>query len=235
MGIHRFPIRIAGFIVVVFLLGFLAATVGFSGSVAVCQTPSHEETLEKMMDLAGVEAGREVLSYKDYYKYPWKVHKIAKDFQLPDLWEFPILADPDQNQDFLFFIEVLRRKDDLPWRSFLSLRFLMAGFLITLREILGKIFSLDTHVNVLPIPESQEISVKERLFEKDLEQNLAGKLMAEKTDNGKSGFRLVYMFEREALWELSINPVHILMHFGESCGKCILSIQENHWWMDESQ
>jgi len=46
---------------------------------------------------------KEVLSFEHHYKYPWKVHKIAKDFQLLDLWEFPILADPDQEQDFFFF------------------------------------------------------------------------------------------------------------------------------------
>lgn len=154
------------------------------------------------------------LSLDDHHKSPWKVHKIAKDFQLLDLWEFPILADPDQGQDFLFFLKVLRRKDNFQWRDSPSPRYLAAGFLIILRGIMGRIFNLDTNMNVLPIPGSHQKSVKERLSKKDMQYNLSRKFMGEKKDNGQSGFRLVYLFAKEALWELSINPAHVLMHFG---------------------
>jgi hypothetical protein len=55
---------------------------------------------------------KEVLSFEHHYKFPWKVHKIAKDFHLLDLWEFPILANPAQKQDFQFFFNVLQRKSN---------------------------------------------------------------------------------------------------------------------------
>jgi len=115
---------------------------------------------------------------------------------------------------FFFFLKVLRRKDNFQWRDFLSPRYLAAGFLIILRGIMGKIFNLDTKMNILPIPGSHQKSVKERLSKKDMEYNLSRKLMGEKEDNEQTGFCLVYVFAKEALWELSINPVHVLMHFG---------------------
>lgn len=157
---------------------------------------------------------KEVLSFEHHYKYPWMVHKIAKDFQLLDLWEFPILADPAQKQDFHLFLKVLQRKNNFQLRNFLSPRFLAVGFLIMLRGVLGKIFNLDANMNTLPIPGSHQKSVKERLSKKDMEANLATYFMEGKKNNGTSGFRLAYLFAREALWEISINPVHALMHFG---------------------
>lgn len=156
---------------------------------------------------------KEALSFEHHYKYPWKVHKIAKDFKLLDLWEFPILADPAQKQDFHFFLKVLQRKSNFQWWNFLRPRFLAAGFLIMLRGILGKIFKLDAKMNTLPIPGSHEKSVKERLSKKDIEANLLTNFMEGRGKNGTSGFRLVYLFAREALWEISNNPVHALMHF----------------------
>lgn len=157
---------------------------------------------------------KEVLSFENHYKYPWMVHKIAKDFLLLDLWEFPIMADPAQKQDFLFFLKVLQRKNNFQIWNYLSPRYLAAGFLIILREIMGKIFNLDTNMNVLPIPGTHQKSVKERLSKKDLKNNLARKFAGEKKDNEQSGFHFVYLFENEALLELSINPVHVLMHCG---------------------
>jgi SAM-dependent methyltransferase len=57
MRIYKSLVCIACFLVVVSLLGFLAAPVHFAGIDAVCQSLSHKEMLEKMMDVAGVEAG----------------------------------------------------------------------------------------------------------------------------------------------------------------------------------
>ena len=31
-----------------------------------------------------------------HYEFPWRVHELATDFRLEDLWEFPITADTRQ-------------------------------------------------------------------------------------------------------------------------------------------
>ena len=152
------------------------------------------------------------LNKKTHYSHPWKVHEIAKDFELLDVWEFPILADKTRNQDFSFFMKVLQQPSKPSIRSFFSIRSLLARFLVSLRVFLGGIFGLDKNVNSLPIPSCKETSLKDRLFEEDLERSLAESVGEE--DQGKFIWRTVYFYENEMLTELSNNTVHVLMHWG---------------------
>jgi ankyrin repeat protein/SAM-dependent methyltransferase len=149
---------------------------------------------------------------KVHYSHPWKVHEIAQDFELLDVWEFPILADKTQNQDFSFFLKVMRQPLKMNVSNFFSLRYLMARFLVFLRVYLGEISGLDKNINSLPIPGCQEISLKERLSLEEQKRSLEG------TDEGQGDYngiwRTVYLYENEMLTELSNDTVHALMHFG---------------------
>jgi hypothetical protein len=152
------------------------------------------------------------LNEKRHYEHPWKVHEIAKDFKLLDVWEYPILADKSKNQDFLSFRNMLKEKWKPHLKNIVSVRFVFAGALFGVRMLLGKIFSLDKNENALPIPGCKETSLKERLSMEDREKNLAEQ---KKGGNNKStGFRTVYVYENEFLWEFSNKTVHALMHTG---------------------
>jgi hypothetical protein len=151
------------------------------------------------------------LNEKRHYDQSWKVHEIAKDFKLLDVWEFPILANPLKNQDFHFFLDVLKGKWRFRLKNLVSPRFIFAGALMGVRMIMGKIFFLDKKVNMLPIPGCKEISLKERLSEEDRANNRAPEING---NNKNTGFRTVYLYDNECLWELSNKTVHALMHIG---------------------
>ena len=147
-----------------------------------------------------------------HYSHPWKVHEIAKDFELLDVWEFPILAAKTKNQDFSFFLKVLQQPPKNNVRSFFSLRYLIARSLVFLRVYLGEIFGLDKKINSLPIPGSIETSIKDRLSFEDQKRSLAES--SEEDGDNEGLWRTVYLYENELLIELSNDTVHALMHLG---------------------
>jgi len=152
------------------------------------------------------------LDKKAHYSYPWKVHEIAQDFELLDVWEFPILADKTKNQDFSLFLKVMQQPPQNSIASFFAIKYLISRLLVYLRVYLGEMFDLDKNMNTLPIPGCKETSLKDRLSLEDQKKSLA-----ETSDRGvdnKSIWRTVYLYENEMLTELSNDTVHALMHFG---------------------
>jgi len=149
---------------------------------------------------------------KTHYSHPWKVHEIAKDFELLDVWEFPILADKTRNQDFSFFLKVMQNPGPRNARSFFSIRNLIARLLVSLRVYLGEMYGLDKNINSLPIPGCTETSLKDRLSSKDQKRSLADS--SEEGADNEGIWRTVYLYENEMLTELSNDTVHVLMHFG---------------------
>ncbi len=169
------------------------------------------------MDLA-VESGENELinllidNKKTHYSHPWKVHEISEDFELLDVWEFPILADNSRKQDFSLFLKIMQQAPKNSVTSFFSIRQLAARFLIFLRVHSGEMFGLDKNLNTLPIPGSMEISIKDRLSGEDLKRNLAES--NERGGDNQGIWRTVYRYENEMLTELSNDTVHALMHLG---------------------
>ncbi len=153
------------------------------------------------------------ITNKSHYSQPWKVHEIAQDFMLLDVWEYPILADSSKDQDFLFFLKIIQKPAPDKVNRSVSIRFLAAGLLVSLRMYLGKILGLDKNINTLPIPGCQEISIKERLSIEDRKRSLALSELGI-SDSGNETWRVVYLYENEMLIELSIDVVHVLMHRG---------------------
>jgi ankyrin repeat protein len=168
-------------------------------------------------DLAAESGENELINLlsdtkKTHYSHSWKVHEIAKDFELLDVWEFPLLADKTQNQDFSFFLKVMRQPPKKSLSSFFSFRHLIARFLVAFRLYLGEMFGLDKNINSLPIPGSKESSIKERLSIEDQKRSLAESSEEEAHNTGI--WRTVYRYENEMLIELSNDTVHTLMHLG---------------------
>lgn len=169
------------------------------------------------MDLAAESGEIELIDLltdprKKHDSYPWKVHEIAQDFELLDVWEFPLLADKTRNQDFSYFRKVMQFPDLEIVRPLFSLRYLFARFLVNLRVYLGETFGLDKNVNCLPIPGSKEISIKERLSLEDQKRSLADTLSEGAPNEGI--WKTVYLYENEMLAEHSNDTVHALMHVG---------------------
>lgn len=153
------------------------------------------------------------INSRSHYSQPWKVHEIAQDFMLLDVWEYPILADISKGQDFLFFLKMIQKPPPEKVNGHVSIRYLAAGLLISLRKCLGKILGLDKNINTLPIPGCRETSTKERLSAEDRTRSLALPEWGV-SDSDQGTWRAVYLYEDEMLSELSIGIVHVLMHLG---------------------
>ena len=136
-------------------------------------------------------------------EHPWIVRKIAKDFELWDVWEFPIRADNSEGRDFGAFCETYKK-------SFSEMSGL-TGMLFKLRFWLGKALGLDKNTNTLAISGCVETSVRSRLSGEDEERNqIAEDIPGEEP----ALFRAVYLYDNERLDELSNDTVHGLMHLG---------------------
>ncbi len=150
---------------------------------------------------------------------PWRVHSLAADFALHDVWEFPIDADPRRESfaDFYrVFTERALRFDAKPLYSFWPrssrdalhlFRMGALGVLIGVRRLLGRLFRWDHPAEPLAIPDHAESSVGERLSDEDRARNRSSG-----PRSGPFDFDTVYVFEHEALHEVSNKTIHALLH-----------------------
>jgi hypothetical protein len=132
---------------------------------------------------------------EDHCDPAWRVHALAQDFELLDVWRFPIRVGGHvpfaRVVDFLAETQAAMR--DRPG---------LAASLFQFRTWLGRVFGWDDETRARPIPGSVEKSVRERL---------PG--VGERGDPiSTSGFQLVYLTEDEALRELQNATVHALLH-----------------------
>ncbi len=148
---------------------------------------------------------------------PWRVHTLAPDFELLDLWEVPLGADPAHGETFAEFLRVFTTAGASTWpvyslrpTSFADVVHLTrvggAMALIELRRVLGRIFALDGD-RALPIPGRRENRVRARLDDADRARDL-GVL----PDKVGGSFEPVYAFADEALLELANRTIHALLH-----------------------
>ena len=132
----------------------------------------------------------------EHERQPWKVHALADDFELEDVWRLPIRGDQQPGRDFTAFADTM---------TFEAPQAGVVGMLFRLRLWLGEVFGWDGEER-LDIPDSAERSVIERLSEE-----LAAK--APPFDPALM-FQMVYDLPEERLLEISNSTVHALMHLG---------------------
>ena len=135
----------------------------------------------------------------DHHKQQaWRVHGLVDDFELDEVWAYPIVADPAAGEDFARFVDMLSSTGQPVG---------IAGLLLRVRFCLGRVFGWDEEDNTHPIPGCVETSLRARLS--DEEQRREEGLEAD-----PMGFQLVYQSASERLVELSNSTVHAALHVG---------------------
>jgi hypothetical protein len=148
---------------------------------------------------------------------PWRIHEIAPDFILEDVWALPTPGGPE---DFDALLKLMARSDPANSSS------LPTRVLWQIRDRLGKLLDLGgisepagsgsgDATGKLPIPGTSETSLAERLPD-----DLRG--TAEGMDFGSLPFVPLYRTDDEFAAELSNRTVHAVMHLawadqGEGC------------------
>jgi hypothetical protein len=146
------------------------------------------------------------LSVKLYQQQSWIVHGIADDFQLIDCWELPIaLTNQDVSSQKIFKFLVTINPSEASWVS---------KVLFRLRYIIGRMFRFDDARSWLPIPQTGEMSIGTRLNVDQQAENHASSVTMSAHQLGQ--FRLVYLFEQEALIETSNRTIYALIHLGKT-------------------
>lgn len=125
---------------------------------------------------------------------PWRIHEIAPDFALEDVWALPTPGGPD---DLLRLVTLMTRDEDdrdfpLPYRA-----------LFAVRWKLGELLGLDDEADGLGrrVP--------------SLRDRLPGDLRGSTGPGFRTvPFRTVYLTDREFVAEIANRTVHGLMHVG---------------------
>jgi len=135
-----------------------------------------------------------------------RVDELAKDFEVVDEWSFEL-----EGGDF-------EKLEDVFWRA-------MKGgersVLARLRVAIGKVVGWDEKPFNLPIPGCTEHRVAERLP--------AGERVDEPSPLPVAGVFLVYRSDHDALYELSNDTVHALIHLAWP-GKLRVLIKSRGWF-----
>ena len=150
---------------------------------------------------------------------PWRVHTLAPDFELLDLWEVPLDADPSRGERFEDFLRVFTRDGMSGTWPVYPLRpasladvlhvARLGGMtaLLALRRLLGWAFALDGDRERLAIPGRRETRVRARLDDDDRRRD-TGALPR----RVGGAFEPVYAFPDEVLLEIANRTIHALLH-----------------------
>ncbi len=143
-----------------------------------------------------------------HFENEFIIQDLAKDFELLDVWEYPICFKTTEKDSLYKF-----RKIAIEPTLKNVFNFTPTGLLFYFRALVGKVFSLDKNVNELPIPDCNEISFSERLTDTQKEKHSSELNINLRTEN-YFDFRTVYSMENETINEISNATEHTLMHYG---------------------
>jgi hypothetical protein len=141
---------------------------------------------------------------------PWRVHALAPDFRLEDVWTFELgpRAPRDAGEFLACFWRVMVRLEDNPF--------------VRTRVRVGRVLGWDAREFTLPIPGCAETSVAARLGADDRAQSLARADAPSPLPTPR--VRTVYVFADEALYEVSNATIHALLHVGVVGARATLAV-----------
>ncbi|TQL70368.1 uncharacterized protein DUF2867 [Nocardioides albertanoniae] len=128
-----------------------------------------------------------------YAGQAWRIHEIATDFDLEDVWALPVQGGPD---DFPRFVEAVMNGDERDFPAAYRLLF-------AVRWALGRVLGTDTHEHGL---EERVESLHDRL-PADLGEHPA-------PVREESPFRPLYLTDREYAAEIANRTMHGVLHIG---------------------
>jgi hypothetical protein len=132
---------------------------------------------------------------------PWRVHTLVPDFELIDVWRFDLRLEPERGFDA--FVATF-------WAAIRTLE--RSSWLSRIRVAVGRMTGWDAKPYSRPIPGGMEHSVAERLDASDRARNRVPADAASPLPVAQ--VRPVYLFDDEALYEVSNDTVHGLLHLG---------------------
>ncbi|KUI20984.1 hypothetical protein AU192_10990 [Mycobacterium lehmannii] len=138
--------------------------------------------------------GAERLDVVEHFARPWRIHEIAKGFEVLDVWALPT---PGRRDDFDELVTLWRTFD--PARTSPVVRFLFAT-----RWALGRLFALDT-------PEAST-GVRVPTLRDRLTPELRG--TATKLAVDHAHFQPLYRIDDEFAMEIANRTVHGVLHVG---------------------
>jgi hypothetical protein len=131
-----------------------------------------------------------------HFSQPWRIHELAGDFRLEDVWALPTPGDPD---DFAMLMQLLTSRGGPLQSSSGLVRGLWAA-----RKALGALFGWD---EAPAGNDSGPASVRDRL-----PADLAGR--AGEVDVAMSPFTTLYLLRNEWAAELDNKTMHGVVHIG---------------------
>jgi len=132
------------------------------------------------------------LASAEHTRRPWRIHEIAKDFRVLDVWALPTPGGPD---DFARLVRLMTDFD--PAETSVVVRALFA-----IRWTLGRMFGLD----------DQETGLGARVG--SLRDRLPSDLADPPSDLDAHLFTPLYLTHNELALEMANQTVHGLMHIG---------------------
>lgn len=145
-----------------------------------------------------------------HHARPWRVHTLAPDFEVIDVWQFTLGPGTPVLRDVLAcFWSVFR---DIAAKSVLARTRLAAG----------RWFKWDDHDFTRPIPGCAELAVQERLTPDDRAASRAP--LDAPSPIESPVVRTVYEFADDALFEASNDTIHLMLHVGIVDGGATLAV-----------
>jgi hypothetical protein len=141
------------------------------------------------------------LSNSEHESHDWRIHEIAPDFRLEDVWALPAQGGVD---DFDALLEVVTALDPADSRS------RMTRALFSIRHRLGRWFGWDDGPPA-PGRAGTESTLRARLPE-DLRDTVTGPTIGSKEFDDLVEFRPLYRTDVEWAAEISNRTVHGVVH-----------------------
>lgn len=139
---------------------------------------------------------------------PWRVHTLAADFRLLDVWQFELDGELTLDR----FLDVFWATGRDAARSRLA----------RLRVWLGRVFGWDKEPHTLPIPGCSETTLADRLTAAD---RASSRTVSRKASPLPAAEAIeIYRFENEALYEVSNDTIHALLHVAVADGTPVLAV-----------
>ncbi len=138
------------------------------------------------------------ITNQDHLQHHWRVHPLLPDFEIEDVWKFPVRLEEHHTLDE-FREQFKQVMDGLTQNG-------LVAFLFKLRFFIGGIFGWDKEEERVHFKPN---SIRERYAKAE------GLSFSQMPAPGKEEFCPVYALDKEALMEIENATVHAAMHLGK--------------------